>query len=222
MGGRVILPSFSQSRAQVIALMIYQLYKNEEWKPKVYIDSPLTIKVFKDYSQCLIGEEKLLIDEIMNCEFFSFVNESEESKVLVSSNEPCLVISSSGMCDSGRVRHHIKKCIPDPNATILFVGYSSPNSLGGILKDPKRKTVTIDQKEYKCRCSVQNLRSLSGHAPFDQLIDNYASVDCQKVILHHGSKSAKETLKIALEKELENRCKTTRVICSNSSLKFTL
>ena len=115
-----------------------------------------------------------------------------------------------------------KKCIPDSNSTILFVGYSTGGSLASLLKDPKRKTVTIDTKEYPCKCSVYSLKSMSGHAPYAQLIDDYANINCQKLILHHGSTLAKETLKVAMEQEYSKRCKTTRVIIANPSLKLTL
>ena len=101
--------------------------------------------------------------------FLVFVKESEDSKALVSSKEPCLILSTSGMCQVGRIRHHLKRCIPDPNATCLFVGFCTEGSLGAFLKDNKRNTVTIDQKDYPCRCAVYNLKSMSGHAPFNQL-----------------------------------------------------
>ena len=222
MKGRVIIPSFAQSRLQQLTLMVYEIYKDSDWKPKVYIDSPLSIKIFQDYSECLDGKDKEDIDTIMADSMFVFVKESEDSKAIVASNEPCLILSTSGMCQVGRIRHHLKKCIPDSNATVLFVGFSTDGSLASLLKDNKRKSVTIDQKEYPCRCSSYSLKSMSGHAPFNQLIEDYSAVNCQKIILHHGSKNAKETLKKALEKEFEKQCKTTRVIAANSSLKFTI
>jgi len=222
MKGRVLIPSFAQSRVQQLALMIYQLYKNEEWQPKVYIDSPLAISIFKDYEEILEGEEKELFDELLRWDKLIFVKESEESKSLVSSKEPCLIISTSGMCQVGRVRHHLKELIPNPNATALFVGFSSEGSLASLLRDIKTKSVTIDQKEYKCRCASYSLKSMSGHAPFAQLLSYYSSINCNKIILHHGSNGAKETLAKELKKELEKQCKTTRVIIANSSLKFGL
>lgn len=222
MKGRVVIPSFAQSRVQQLALMIYQLYKNEDWQPKVYIDSPLAISIFKDYEQVLEGEEKELFDELLKWDNLIFTKESEESKALVSSKEPCLIISTSGMCNVGRIRHHLKQLVPNPNATVLFVGYSSDGSLASLLRDIKTKTVTIDQKEYKCRCAAYSLKSLSGHAPFSQLLSYYSSVSCNKIILHHGSSSAKETLAKELKKELEKQCRTTRVVVANSSLKFGL
>lgn len=220
MKGRVIIPSFSQSRMQQLALMVYQMYKDSEWKPKVYIDSPLSIRIFNDYEACLEGQDKDDLDELINSGMFTFVKEPEKSKALVASNEPCLVLSSSGMCQVGRIRHHLKKCVSDPNATILFVGYSTEGSLASLLKDNKCKSITIDQKVYPCRCSSYSLKSMSGHAPFNQLVENYSNINCQKLILHHGSKLAKETLKEALDKEYMRNCKTTRVIIANSSLKF--
>ena len=222
MKGRVIVPSFSQSRMQQLALMVYQMYKDSEWKPKVYIDSPLSIRIFNDYEACLEGQDKDDLDELINSGMFTFVKEPEKSKALVASNEPCLVLSSSGMCQVGRIRHHLKKCVSDPNATILFVGYSTDGSLASLLKDNKCKSIIIDQKVYPCRCSSYSLKSMSGHAPFNQLVENYSNINCQKLILHHGSKLAKETLKEALDKEYMRNCKTTRVIIANSSLKFSV
>ena len=222
MNGRVIIPSFAQSRIQQLALMVYEMYKDSDWKPKVYIDSPLSIKIFKDYSECLTDNDKEEFDEMLKSDMFTFVKESEDSKTLVASKEPCLILSTSGMCQVGRIRHHLKKCIVDPNATVLFVGFSTEGSLASLLKDNKRRSVTIDQKEYPCRCSSYSLKSMSGHAPFYQLVENYTDINCQKIILHHGSELAKKTLKLALEKELERKCKSTRVVIANSSLKFTL
>ena len=220
--GRVVIPSFAQSRLQQLVLMIYEMYKDSDWKPKVYIDSPLSIKIFEDYDECLDGEDKVLFDEMIQSNMFTFVKESEDSKALVESDEPCVILSTSGMCTVGRIRHHLKKCIPNPNTTILFVGFSTEGSLASLLKDNNRKTVMIDQKEYKCRCSSYSLKSMSGHAPFWQLVDDYTKINCQKLILHHGSNSAKETLKKALEKEYEKQCKSTRVVIANSSLKVSL
>lgn len=220
--GRVVIPSFAQSRLQQLVLMIYEMYKDSDWKPKVYIDSPLSIKIFEDYNECLNGEDMVLFDEMIQSNMFTFVKESEDSKALVESDEPCVILSTSGMCTVGRIRHHLKKCIPNPNTTILFVGFSTEGSLASLLKDNNRKTVTIDQKEYKCRCSSYSLKSMSGHAPFWQLVDDYTKINCQKLILHHGSNSAKETLKKALEKEYEKQCKSTRVVIANSSLKVSL
>lgn len=222
MKGRVIIPTFAQSRCQQLALMVYELYKDQEWQPKVYVDSPLSMAIFEEYSNLLEGEEKDLFDELMNWKNLIFVKESDDSKSLIQSKEPCLVLSSAGMCNVGRIRHHLKAAVPDPNATVLFVGFSTPGSLASLLRDNKRKTITIDDKEYKCMCSSYSLKSLSGHMPFDQMLRTYSDLDCNKIILHHGNPEAKETFAPRLRQELEKKCKSTRVIIANSSLKFNL
>lgn len=222
MNGRVVIPSFAQSRIQQLAYMIYSLYKDSEWQPKVYIDSPLAIEIFKDYEKVLEGEDKEIFDELLKWKNLIFVKESEESKSLVASREPCVVLSTAGMCNVGRVRHHLKSVIPNSNATVLFVGFSTEGSLASLLKDNKVQSVNIDGKEYKCRCASYSLKSMSGHAPFKQLVDYYSSVNTPKIVLHHGSDTAKENLANALKKELEKKCKSTRVVIANSSLKFGL
>lgn len=222
MKGRVVIPTFAQSRCQQLALMVYELYKDEEWQPKVYIDSPLSIAIFKEYADILEGKDKEKFDELMKWDKLVFVKESEESKALVSSKEPCLVLSSAGMCNVGRIRHHLKAVIPNPNATVLFVGFSTEGSLASILRDKKTKSVTIDDKEYKCRCASYSLKSMSGHMPFNQMLDTYSNLNTNKIILHHGSVQAKETFAKKLKERFAKMCKTTRVVIANSSLKFTL
>lgn len=222
MKGRVVVPTFAQSRCQQLALMVYELYKDEEWQPKVYVDSPLSIAIFKEYTDILEGEDKEKFDELMKWDKLVFVHESEESKSLVSSKEPCFILSSAGMCNVGRIRHHLKAVIPDPNATVLFVGFSTPGSLAAILRDKKTKSINIDDKEYKCRCASYSLKSMSGHMPFNQMLNTYTELNCNKIVLHHGSTEAKETFAKALKERFEKECKTTRVVISNSSLKFNL
>ena len=223
MKGRVVTASFAQSRCQQLALLIYQIYKdNKEFQPKVYIDSPLAIQIFKEYKELLSGDEKILFDEMMAWDNLVFVKESEDSKALVESKEPCVILTTNGMATVGRILNHLRKCVPDPNATVLFAGYSSDNSLATALKDKRTKRVTINGTECICRCSIYSLKSFSGHAQYDQLLSYYGGLRTDKIILHHGSDDAKITLKLALEKELEKQCKSTRVVVSNSSLKFNL
>lgn len=223
MHGRVLIPCFAQSRCQALAAMIYQLYKDDpNFSYKVYIDSPLAIKIFEEYSAVLDGDDLDLFNEMLKWENLIFIHGAEESKTLVSSSEPCVILSTAGMCTVGRVRHHLKSLVGNPNATILFVGFSTEGSLASLLKDNKRKSVIIDTKEYTIRCASYSLKSLSGHAPYSQLVDYYSSINCSKIILHHGNFEAKQKLKEGLEKELSKKCHNAKVIIANSSLKLNL
>ena len=172
------------------------------------------------YSKILDGVEREFFKNMIRWDNLVFVKESEDSKALVSSNEPCIVLSTAGMCQVGRVRHHLKSLVSNSNATILFVGFSTEGSLASILKDKDRKSITIDTKSYKCKCSSYSLKSMSGHTDFNGLCDYYSSINCEKIILHHGSEKSKLNLQKELQKRLSEKCKTTRVVCANSSLKF--
>ena len=223
MKGKVVIPSFAQSRSAQLINLIYNLYKDDEnFTYKIYLDSPLAIRLLKEMKNSLIGYELEEYKKIMEWNNLVLVSEAEESKALVASNEPCVIISTSGMCQIGRIRHHLKSIISNPNATMLFCGYSTEGSLASMLKDNKRKEINIDGKSYKIRCSSYSLKSMSGHATFDVLLDYYSNVNCNKIILHHGSESAKNNLAKSLRDNLSKLCKSTRVICANSSLKFTL
>lgn len=221
--GRVIIPSFAQSRQQSIAYMIYSLYKdNEEFQPKVYIDSPLGISIFEEYLEVLEGSEKEEFKKMMDWKNLIFVRESEDSKALVQSNEPCVVLASSGMISAGRVRHHIKKQVSNPNSTILFVGYSSEGSIASLLRDPKVKTISIDNKDYVVKCSSYALKSMSCHQDFATLCETYRELNTERLVLHHGSELSKNTLAERLRQLYSKDCKTTKVSISNNSMKITL
>lgn len=220
--GQVVIPTFANHRLQFLTTMIYLIFKDLDFKYKVYIDTPLGIDLFTEYKKVLSNDELQLFKEVMSWNNLVFVKEAEDSKALVNSTEPCVILSTSGMCQNGRIRHHLKKAVPNPNATILFVGFSTPGSLASLLRDKNIKAITIDQKQYVCRCACFSLKSLSGHAPFNQLVDYYSSINTQKIILHHGSEKAKLILKRSLELELEKKCKSTRVIAANSSLKISI
>jgi metallo-beta-lactamase family protein len=223
MNGRVLIPVFAQSRAQSVAYLLYSIYGNDEaFKTKIYVDSPLACNIFEEYSQILDGDDKIEFDKLMNWDNLVFVKESSDSKSLVNSKEPCVILSSSGMCNAGRVRHHLKSLISNPNATILFVGFSTEGTLASMLKNNKRKSINIDFKEYIIRCASYSLKSMSGHAPYNQLLDYYSSINTTKIIFHHGETGAKNIIKPAMEKRFSDECKSTRVIISNPSLKITL
>lgn len=223
MHGKVVVPVFAQSRSVQLINLVYNLYKDDEsFKYKVYLDSPLAIKLLKEMRKSLSDDELEEYDKMIAWDNLVLVNEAEESKALVASNEPCLILSTSGMCSVGRIRHHLKSIVSNSNATMLFCGYSTDGSLASMLKDNRRKEINIDGKAYKIRCSSYNLKSLSGHAMFDFLVEYYSSINCNKIILHHGSHNAKNSLAKVLSAKLSELCKSTRVICANGSLKFTI
>lgn len=220
--GRILIPVFAQCRSQQMLLMLYRLFKDNPKAPKFYLDSPLAVAVTQTYERILDGKEKEELTEALNWDKIHLIADVDESMGLVTEKQSGVYLSSSGFMNAGRVRKYLKNIIDDANACILFCGYSSPDSLAGIIRNPKTRTVTIDQKIYKIRCQVNNLKSMSGHAPSNQLIDYYSHINCERIILNHGSESAKKTLSKNLEKELEKYCNTAKVVIANNSMRFSL
>ena len=201
--------------------MIYSLYKDDTtFTNHVYVDSPLAIDLLYLLRENLHDKELQEFDKMLEWKNLVLCSKPDDSKALVDSNESCVILSTSGMMTNGRIRHHFKKIVSDPNATILFCGYSTEGSLASMLKDTKRETIDIDGKTYTIKCASYSLKSMSGHAMYETLVDYYSNINCNKIILHHGSSEAKESLAKGLKDILSDKCQSTKVICANNSLKI--
>lgn len=220
--GKLLIPVFAQARAQTLAFLLYKIFgKNKDFKTNIYIDSPLACTVFDIYGEILEGKEKDTFDEMMTWQNLKFIKESVDSKALVSSDEPCIILSSSGMCNNGRVKHHIKNLISDDNATILFVGYAGEGTLADNLKTNK-KEITIDGEVYIKNCQTECLTTLSSHITYFGMTEYYSNINCNKLVLHHGDMEGKYQLKRDLDEIYTQKCRTTNVIVADKNLKIVL
>jgi len=216
--GKLLIPSFSQSRTQSISYLIYEIFKNQDIKFDIYIDSPLSMKLFDAMKDILTDGELLKLKELLKWKHLKFISSIEESFALMKSQRPCIIISSSGMCNHGRVKEHLKYILPNFNASILFIGYAGEGTTAD--KIQKNKIVEIDKQSYEINCNVYTLKTMSSHMPFKELVEYYSSIHCEKIFLHHGSKIAKKTLKETLEKKFIEDCKTTAVVAVNHDTIF--
>jgi metallo-beta-lactamase family protein len=173
--GKLIIPAFSVGRTQELLYFLNQL-ELEKRLPKVpvYVDSPLSLEateVVKSHAEGFNKYiKKLLLTDEDPFDFpgLKFIHTADESKQLNFLPQPCIIISASGMADAGRIKHHIKNNIGDQKNTILIVGYSEPNSLGGRLMNGAKK-VRIFREEYEVKAEVGVMRSMSAHGDYDDL-----------------------------------------------------
>jgi metallo-beta-lactamase family protein len=202
--GKLIIPAFSLGRTQEIVFILDKL-KNNGLLPniKVYVDSPLSANVtdiMRNNVSCF--NEKLQTYIKTDPDPFGFSNlkyirEKEESMALNTSDEPCIILSASGMMDAGRIKHHLKNNISDAKNTILVVGYCTPHSLGGKIKEGQ-KVVKIFGDE------VEVIDSYSAHADYNELIKFLSCQDktkLKKLFLVHGDIEAKLSFKEKLHVE---------------------
>lgn len=191
-GGKLIIPSFSLERTQEIIFDLNLLrLKNQIHKIDIYIDSPLSTKVtevFKKHIECFDAEtKKEFLDKGKNpFDNVIFTQSVEESKALNSRTGPFIIISASGMCEAGRIRHHLRNNISDPKNTILIVGFQAEHTLGRRIVE-KRPLVKIFDQMYSIRADVQVLNGFSGHADKEDLIEFISKIEnLKKIFIVHG------------------------------------
>ena len=197
-GGNVIIPSFAVGRAQELLYFIRQIKDRQMVKSvpdfPVYIDSPLAkaaTSIFCGDVRGYVDEEMLSLstDEQHALTFSNLhmVESGEESKQLNMDPTPKVIISASGMCDAGRIRHHLKHNLWRYNCTILFVGYQVPGTLGRRLIDGA-ESVKMFGEEIAVRAKIINFKGLSAHADHDHLVEWVESFDPKpsRVFVVHG------------------------------------
>lgn len=211
-GGKVIIPSFAVERTQQLLYVLNDLIqKGEIPEIPVFVDSPLAVnatEIFRLHPECFNQEVYEFLFEHRNPFGFdglTLIRSVDKSKELNNSDKPAIIISASGMCEAGRVLHHLKNGIGDGKNTVLFVGYCAENTLGRKIRDGDPE-VNIFGMPYKVRADVQAVDSFSGHADHSELMDYFAATGGPKkrVWLVHGESSRSEALRDALRKAHPN------------------
>jgi metallo-beta-lactamase family protein len=193
--GKLIIPAFSVGRTQEILFALNQL-ENENRLPdlKYFVDSPLGLEateVIKSYPQYFNSRiQEILSSDKDPFDFkgLKFIRSVKESKMLNFLNEPCVIISASGMADAGRVKHHIRNNIENSRNSIVFSGYCEPHSLGGrLILHPKE--VGIFGQSHEVHAEIGEIRSMSAHGDYNDLSQWLSCQDpkqVKKLFLVHG------------------------------------
>lgn len=219
-GGTVVIPSFAVGRTQEILYEINKLKekrKDEEFRRKyqalmsvpVFVDSPLAIsatEIFRKNMNLFDDDVKDAIasgDNPLEFPGLQFTVTAEESRVLNTREEPAIIISASGMCEVGRIKHHLKHHLWKSNSTILFVGYQAPGTLGRKIVEGA-KTVKIFGEEIAVNARVEYIEGYSGHADQEWLLNFVYSffTKPKHIFLVHGEPEGQEVLKQKIEESV--------------------
>ena len=212
-GGNVVIPSFAVGRTQEILYELNKLKENRNdeafikkyetlMKALVYVDSPLATsatEVFRNNMDLFDDEVKQRIqsgDNPLDFPGLQFTPTADESKALNETYYPSIIISASGMCDIGRIKHHLKHNLWNPASTILFVGYQAPGTLGRTIVDGADK-VKIFGEEISVNARVEYIEGYSGHADQEWLLNFvYSFINKPKhIFLVHGEPDGQKILK---------------------------
>ena len=210
--GTVVIPSFAVGRTQEILYEINKLKEikdDDEFRRKyktlmksnVFVDSPLAIsatEVFRENTNLFereIQEEIVRGDNPLEFPGLKFTQTADESKALNEDDTPSIIISASGMCEVGRIKHHLKHNLWNPKSTILFVGYQAPGTLGHSIVNGA-KTVKIFGEEIAVNARVEYIEGYSGHADQEGLMNFiYSFIQKPKhIFLVHGEQEAQDVL----------------------------
>lgn len=198
-GGKIIVPAFSVGRTQEVVYMLSKLFERGVLpKIPIFVDSPLSTHVsdvFKIHHECFDKETSQLITEGVDVFGFSnltYTQSVEESKALNHIKGPCMIISASGMCEAGRILHHLANHIEDPATTVMIIGFMAPDTLGRRLvesKNAENAVVRIFGDEYKVKAKIVVLNSFSAHADKNDLMTYFRQYDksmLEQIFLVHG------------------------------------
>jgi metallo-beta-lactamase family protein len=193
--GKLILPAFSLGRTQELLYMLNRMEIENKLPPvNYYVDSPLsvnitdTVKKYPDDFNADVQEMLKKDLDVFSFKGLTYIESVEESKSLNTLEDPCVIISSSGMAEAGRVKHHIANNVGNEKNTIMMTGYCEPGSLGGRLKTHPA-TVNIFGKQFTVRAEIAEITSLSAHGDYNDLIlwlSGTAPDKLQKLFLVHG------------------------------------
>ena len=194
--GKLIIPSFSIGRTQEIVFVLNNLY-NKGLLPKieVFVDSPLSVnatEIFRLHPECMNEEVKEVIKtdpDPFGFNSLHYIKNVDESKALNDYHNPCIIISSSGMLEAGRIKHHVANNVSNWRNTILIVGYCTPSSLGARIQEPGLRYISIFGEMHEVNASIAKIEAFSGHGDYNEMI---AFLSCQdttlvrKTFLVHG------------------------------------
>ncbi len=201
-GGKVIIPAFAVGRTQTIVYFLHEaMVAGVLPKLPVYVDSPLAVNatdVFKMHPECYDAEARAfhqVTGDILGSGCCRYIRNVDESKALHGRREPCVIISASGMCEAGRIRHHLKNNIEDSKNTIMIAGWQAAHTLGRRLADGAKK-ITMFHEKFKVNAEVVQIHGFSGHADQQDLLDLLSPrvPGTKRVFLVHGEPEGAEVL----------------------------
>ena len=204
--GQLLIPAFSVGRTQEIVYVLNQLY-NDGRLPHipVYVDSPMSTnatQIFRLYPDELSEEvrDTLRFDaDPFGFNTLRYITDIRESKALNHKDEPCIIISASGMLEAGRIKHHVANHISDPRCTILIVGYCEPTTLGARIQQPGLQWISIFGLDRKIKAQITKIEGFSGHGDYQEMIEyitrSLQVEDVRRVFVVHGETQAAETYK---------------------------
>ncbi|NQU76486.1 MAG: MBL fold metallo-hydrolase [Planctomycetes bacterium] len=216
LGGKVIIPAFSLGRTQLLVYCLSQAVAEGQLQPlPIYVDSPLSVnvtKVFTEHPECYDEQARDFWHargNIFGRGLVTYITEVDQSKAINDKNEPCVIIASAGMCEAGRILHHLKNNVENDRNTVVIVGYMAQHTLGRRIVERNEK-IKVFGREYDLLARVKTLNGFSAHADsgdFKRILGPLAK-KLKGAFAVHGENSQLQAMKDLLT---QAGCKNTRI-----------
>ena len=208
-GGKLIIPAFAVGRTQELAYALHRLRLSKKIPSlRIFVDSPLAVNVteiFRLHPECYDQETLEFMTKARDpfgFERLRYIRYVEDSKALNNMHEPMVIISASGMCEAGRILHHLKNNVENPNNTVLIVGFQAVHTLGRRIVE-RRETIPIFGDKYRLRAEVEVINGYSAHADRSELLrwigHAHESGKLKGVFLVHGDPEQSDELASGLD-----------------------
>jgi len=207
-GGHIVMPAFAVGRTQQVVLLLHELIDAKAIPDiPIFVDSPLAVNVtdvFRKHEEEWDEGARAFADlheDPFGWKRLRYIRTVEESKALNGLHMPFIVIAASGMCEAGRVLHHLKNSVEDPKNLVLITGFQAKNTLGRAIVE-KQPEMRIFGEPMRLRAEVDSIGELSGHADQRELLEWMEPVvpTLKKIFLVHGEPDAQQALKVEIEK----------------------
>ena len=202
---------------------IYDIFgEDETFDIPILIDSPMATRVCRTYSDLLKGADAKKWQKVVSWKNVRFVEDAIESREWRDSNQPVIVLASSGMMVRGRSTGWAHSMLSRTHDRIVFCGFAAKDSLAAIIKEGKQKSITISGHRVKNKCQVTDFHSFSSHMQRDSLLKTYGATECEKIILVHGDMDGKLEFAKELQEEISKNNNTSKVVVANKGYTLTL
>jgi len=212
-GGKVIIPAFAVGRTQELVYNLnIMMFEHGVPAVPVFVDSPLAVNasdIFRKHPECFDEETREFVAEArhpaLDFKMLTYIRSVEESKALNRRTDPMIIISASGMAETGRILHHLRNNIEDPKNTVCIVSWQAPYTLGRRLAD-REKQIKIFGESHNVKAEIATIGGLSGHAGQDLLVKYATGVKqtVKKVFLVHGEEKSAMALMEKLKEQNMN------------------
>lgn len=219
---RILFATFSFSRSQLLLSMMYDWWKDEEWFQEIpiVVDGLLMNKINDTYLNILEGEEKEYFEKVLSMKNIKFNREYSGTKMALSKRVSGIYLAGSGFCSAGRITTYLPCFLGNSKDVVILTGFCGVDgTIGWKLLNSEQKTITIEKQVIGKRATIKQLKTFSSHISYQELLDVWSNMRCDKILVHHMNEKNKGSMIHEAKEYMLSKNNTTPIVavgkCAN-------